>query len=83
MTPLAIAALEWVHLMGPLDQQQLAQDMAYLREKLGRADIPEHTFDDLIAAIQELVDADRVVRSEHGLEWRAPKAMPTQWSLFG
>jgi hypothetical protein len=82
MTPLAVAALEWVHLMQPIDHQQLAQDLVYLRDKLGRADIPAFTIDELLAAINELREAGRLERTAEGLKWLPVRESVGQGKLF-
>jgi hypothetical protein len=82
MSPLATAALEWVHLMQPIDHQQLAQDLVYLRDKLGRADIPAFTIDELLAAINELREAGRLERTAEGLKWLPVRESVGQGKLF-
>jgi hypothetical protein len=79
---LAVAALEWVHLMQPIDHQQLAQDLVYLRDKLGRADIPAFTIDELLAAINELREAGRLERTAEGLKWLPVRESVGQGKLF-
>jgi hypothetical protein len=82
MSPLATAALDWVHLMQPIDHQQLAQDLVYLRDKLGRADIPAFTIDELLAAINELREAGRLERTAEGLKWLPVRESVGQGKLF-
>jgi hypothetical protein len=82
MSPLATAALDWVHLMQPIDHQQLAQDLVYLRDKLGRQDIPDFTIDELLAAINELREAGRLERTAEGLKWLPVRESVGQGKLF-
>jgi hypothetical protein len=56
--------------------------LVYLRDKLGRADIPAFTIDELTAAINELREAGRLERTAEGLKWLPVRESVGQGKLF-